>query len=70
VTNTKSMALLGGEEGVHLILANLPRHQLYERAEKIPGELECRYFFESSPLKRLSTSSRLSGFPASFNTIE
>ena len=28
------------------------------------------YFFESSPLKRLSTSSRLSGFLALVNTTE
>ena len=32
--------------------------------------LECYYFFASSPLKRLSTSSRLSGFLALVNTIE
>ena len=27
-----------GEEGVHLMLANPPWHQLRERAEKIPGD--------------------------------
>jgi hypothetical protein len=31
---------------------------------------ECRYFFESSRLKWLSTSSRLRGFLALFNTTE
>jgi hypothetical protein len=32
--------------------------------------LECAYFFESSPSKRLSICSRLSGFLALVNTTE
>jgi hypothetical protein len=37
-TDTASVALLRGEERVHLMLANPPWRQLRERAEKIPGD--------------------------------
>jgi hypothetical protein len=37
-TNTESIALLGCEKGVHLILANPPWRQLQERAQKIQGD--------------------------------
>jgi hypothetical protein len=37
-TNTKSIELLGGEKGVHLILANPSWRDLQQRAQKIQGD--------------------------------
>jgi hypothetical protein len=50
------------------IYRKLAEHALAEKQYAVQNAWY--YFFESSPLKWLSTSSRLSGFLASVNTTE
>jgi hypothetical protein len=58
--------MLNGNICILWACRKLVKHSLPEKQYAVQND----YFFESSPLKCLSTSSRLSGFLALVNTTE